>query len=118
MNKLNFDIGAGNSFGYTGAVSNFASTDVVSGRTNLSGSIAGAVTVDAGAQLSAGASGVGALTVGDTTFGTGSDFAVDLDPANGQNDVLNVNGTVSPERSTTSSSIFCPRRKLARLSTS
>ena len=94
VNKLNFDIGRGNSFGYTGAVSNFASTEVMSGRTNLSGSIAGAVTVDAGAQLSPGASGVGALTVGDTTFSAGSGFVIDLDPADGQNDVLNVKGAI------------------------
>jgi hypothetical protein len=94
-NKLNFDIGAGNSFSYTGAVSNFGNTEVMSGATNLSGSIAGAVTVDAGAQLSPGASGVGALTVGDTTFSRGSGLVIDLDPTNGENDVLNVKGTVS-----------------------
>ena len=51
-NKLNFDIGAGNSFNYTRAVSDFADTEVMSGRTNLSGSIAGPMTVDTGAQLS------------------------------------------------------------------
>jgi hypothetical protein len=92
---LNFDIGAGNSFSYTGAVSNFGNTEVTSGATNLSGSIAGAVTVDVGAQLSPGASGVGALTVGDTTFSRGSGLVIDLDPTNGENDVLNVKGTVS-----------------------
>ncbi len=75
-------------------MTNFASTEVMSGKTNLSGSIAGAVTVDAGAQLSPGASGVGALTVGDTTLSAGSGLVIDLDPANGQNDVLNVNGAV------------------------
>ena len=51
-NKLNFDIGAGNSFNYTRAVSDFADTEFMSGRTNLSGSIAGPMTVDTGAQLS------------------------------------------------------------------
>jgi PEP-CTERM motif len=95
VNKLTFDIGAGNSFSYTGAVSNFTATEVMSGRTNLSGSIAGAVTVDAGAQLSPGASGVGALTVGNTTLSTGSGLVIDLDPTNGENDVLNVKGTVA-----------------------
>jgi PEP-CTERM motif len=95
VNTLTFDIGAGNSFSYTGAVSNFATTEVISGRTNLSGSIAGAVTVDAGAQLSPGASGVGALTVGNTTLSTGSGLVIDLDPADGQNDVLNVKGAIA-----------------------
>lgn len=95
VNKLTFDIGQGNSFSYTGAVSNFANTEVMSGRANLSGSIAGPVTVDAGAQLSPGASGVGALTVGDTMLSAGSGFVIDLDPTNGENDVLSVNGTVA-----------------------
>jgi PEP-CTERM motif len=95
VNKLNFDIGAGNSFSYTGAVSNFANTEVMSGTTNLSGSIAGPVTVDAGAQLSPGASGVGALTVGDTTLSAGSSLVIDLDPTDAGNDVLNVKGTVA-----------------------
>jgi hypothetical protein len=95
LNKLTFDIGNGNSFSYTGAVSNFANTEVMSGTSNLSGSIAGPMTVDAGAQLSPGASGVGALTVGDTTLSTGSGLVIDLDPAGGENDVLNVKGTVS-----------------------
>jgi hypothetical protein len=94
-NKLNFDIGKGNSFSYTGAVSNFSDTEVVSGRTNLSGSIAGPVTVDAGAQLSPGANRVGALTVGNTTLSAGSGLVIDLDPADGENDVLNVKGTVA-----------------------
>ena len=95
VNTLNFDIGAGNSFSYTGAVSNFAKTEVMSGKSNLSGSIAGAVTVDAGAQLSPGASGVGPLTVGDTTLSTGSGLVIDLDPVTGENDVLNVMGTLA-----------------------
>jgi hypothetical protein len=94
VNNLNFDIGNGNSFGYTGAVSNFASTEVVSGRTNLSGSIAGPVAVDASAQLSPGANGLGTLTVGDTTLSAGSGLVIDLDPTDGGNDVLNVKGTV------------------------
>jgi hypothetical protein len=98
-NKLNFDIGNGNSnsnsFSYTGAISDFADAEVVSGRTNLSGSIVAAVTVDAGAQLSPGASGVGALAVGDTTLSAGSGLVIDLDPAGGDNDVLNVTGEVS-----------------------
>ena len=64
VSKLTFDIGNGNSFSYTGAMSNFANTEVMSGRANLSGSIAGPVSVDAGAQLSPGESGVGALTRG------------------------------------------------------
>jgi hypothetical protein len=75
-------VGASNSFNYTGAVSDFADTEVMSGRTNLSGSIAGPMTVDTGAQLSPGASGVGVLTVGDTTLSTGSGLVIDLDPAN------------------------------------
>jgi hypothetical protein len=95
VNKLNFDIGAGNSFSYTGAASNFASTEVVSGRTNLSGSIGGPVTVDAGAQLSPGANGVGALTLGDTTLSAGSGLVIDLDPTDGENDLLNVKGAVA-----------------------
>jgi PEP-CTERM motif len=95
VNKLNFDIGKGNSFSYTGTVSNFADTEVVSGRTNLSGSIAGPVTVDSGAQLSPGANGVGTLTVGDTTLSAGSGLVIDLDPTDGENDVLNVKGTVA-----------------------
>ena len=95
VNKLTFDIGTGNGFSYTGAVSNFANTEVMSGKTNLSGSIAGPVTVDAGAQLSPGASGVGALTVGDTTLSTGSGLVIDLDPVGGESDVLNVKGTVA-----------------------
>ncbi len=95
VNTLTFDIGQGNSFSYAGAVSNFATTEVMSGRTNLSGSIAGAVTVDAGAQLSPGAGGVGALTVGNTTLSTGSGLVIDLDPVGGENDVLNVKGTVA-----------------------
>jgi hypothetical protein len=95
VNKLNFDIGAGNSFSYTGAASNFASTEVVSGRTNLSGSIAGPVTVDAGAQLSPGVNGVGALTLGDTTLSAGSGLVIDLDPTDGENDLLNVKGAVA-----------------------
>ena len=95
VNKLNFDIGSGNSFSYTGTVSNFASAEVMSGKTNLSGSIAGAVTVDAGAQLSPGASGVGTLTVGDTTLSAGSGLVIDLDPTSGQNDVLNVKGAIA-----------------------
>jgi hypothetical protein len=95
VNKLNFDIGNGNSFSYTGAVSNFANTEVMSGTTDLSGSIAGPVTVDAGAQLSPGASGVGALTVGDTTLSTGSGLVIDLDPVGGEYDVLKVSGAVS-----------------------
>ena len=94
-NKLTFDIGQGNSFSYTGAVTNFDNVEVMSGRTNLSGSIAGSVTVDAGAQLSPGASGVGALAVGDTTLSTGSGLVIDLDPAGGDNDVLNVTGAVA-----------------------
>ncbi len=93
-NKLNFDIGNGASFSYTGAISDFAA-EVVSGKTNLAGSIAGPVTVDAGAQLSPGASGVGALVVGDTTLKAGSSLVIDLDPVGGQNDVLNVKGTVA-----------------------
>ncbi len=93
VNKLNFDIGHGNSFSYTGAISDFASTEVASGRANLSGSIAGAVTVDAGAQLSPGASGVGALAVGDTTLSAGSGLVIDL--GNSVNDVLNVTGGVA-----------------------
>jgi hypothetical protein len=92
-NKLNFDIGKGNSFSYTGAVTNFANTEVVSGRTNLSGSIAGPISVDAGAQLSPGANGVGALAVGDTTLGAGSGLVIDL--GHGVNDVLNVAGAVA-----------------------
>jgi PEP-CTERM motif len=95
VNMLTFDVGNGNTFSYTGAVSNFANTEVMSGRTNLSGSIAGAVTVDAGAQLSPGASGLGLLTVGDTTLSIGSGLVIDLDPTNGENDVLNVKGTVA-----------------------
>jgi hypothetical protein len=95
VNKLNFDIGGGNSFSYTGAVSNFADTEVVSGRTNLSGSIAGPVTVDAGAQLSPGANGLGTLTVGDTTLSAGSGLVIDLDPTDGENDLLNVKGAVA-----------------------
>jgi hypothetical protein len=95
VNKLNFDIGAGNSFSYTGAASNFASTEVVSGRTNLSGSIGGPVTVDAGARLSPGANGVGALTLGDTTLSAGSGLVIDLDPTDGENDLLNVKGAVA-----------------------
>ena len=95
VNKLNFDIGAGNSFKYTGTVSNFSNTEVMSGSTNLSGSIAGSMTVDTGAQLSPGANGVGALTVGDTTLSTGSGLVIDLDPAAGENDVLNVMGTLA-----------------------
>jgi hypothetical protein len=95
VNKLNFDIGKGNSFSYTGAVSNFANTEVRSGTTNLSGSVAGPLTVDAGAQLSPGASGVGALTVGDTTLSAGSGLVIDLDPVGGESDVLNVKGTVA-----------------------
>jgi PEP-CTERM motif len=51
--------------------------------------------VDAGAQLSPGASGGGALTVGDTTLSTGSGLVIDLDPTDGENDVLNVKGTVA-----------------------
>ena len=94
VNKLNFDIGSGNSFSYTGTVTNFASAEVMSGKTNLSGSIAAAVTVDAGAQLSPGASGVGTLTVGDSTLSAGSGLVIDLDPADGQNDVLNVKGAI------------------------
>jgi PEP-CTERM motif len=95
VNKLHFEIGKGNSFSYTGAISNFANAEVVSGRTNLSGSIAGPLTVDAGAQLSPGASGVGALAVGDTTLSAGSGLVIDLDPKDGENDVLNVTGAVS-----------------------
>ena len=95
VNKLTFDIGTGNSFSYTGSVSNFADSEVMSGKANLSGSIAGAVTVDAGAQLSPGANGVGALSVGDTTLNAGSSLVIDLDPAAGANDVLNVTGAVS-----------------------
>jgi hypothetical protein len=95
VNTLTFDIGNGKSFSYTGAVSNFANTEVTSGRANLSGSIAGPVTVDAGAQLSPGASGVGALTVGDTMLSAGSGLVIDLDPTHGENDVLNVMGTVA-----------------------
>jgi hypothetical protein len=95
VNKLNFDIGKGNSFSYTGAVSNFANTEVMSGTTNLSGSIAGPVTVDAGAQLSPGANGVSALTVGNTTLSAGSGLVIDLDPTDAGNDVLNVKGTVA-----------------------
>jgi hypothetical protein len=53
------------------------------------------MTVDACAQLSPGASGVGVLTVGDTTLSTGSGLVIDLDPTNGENDVLNVKGTVA-----------------------
>jgi hypothetical protein len=95
-NKLNFDIGNGNSFSYTGAISNFAGAEVVSGRTNLSGSIAGPVSVDAGAQLSPGASGVGVLAVmGDTTISAGSGLVIDLNSAGGENDVLNVTGAVA-----------------------
>ncbi len=95
VNKLTFDIGQGNSFSYTGAVTNFDNVEVMSGRTNLSGSIAGPVTVDAGAQLSPGANGVGALAVGDTTLSAGSGLVIDLDPAGGDNDVLNVTGAVA-----------------------
>ena len=95
VNTLTFDIGAGNNFNYAGGVSNFATTEVMSGTANLSGSIAGAVTVDAGAQLSPGASGVGALTVGDMTLSTGSGLVIDLNPTTGESDVLNVKGTVA-----------------------
>jgi hypothetical protein len=61
----------------------------------LSGSIAGPVTVDAGAQLSPGANGLGTLTVGDATLSAGSGLVIDLDPTDGGNDVLNVKGTVA-----------------------
>jgi hypothetical protein len=93
VNKLNFDISKGNSFSYLGAVTNFANAEVVSGRANLSGSIAGAVTVDADAQLSPRTSGVGTLTVGDTTFTAGSGLVIDL--GHGVNDLLNVTGAVA-----------------------
>jgi PEP-CTERM motif len=92
VNKLTFDIGKGNSFSYSGAVTDFANTEVISGRANLSGSIAGPLTVDAGAQLSPGANGVGALAVGDTTLSAGSGLVIDL--GQGVNDVLNVTGGV------------------------
>ena len=95
VNKLTFDIGTGNSFSFTGTVSNFANSEVMSGKANLSGSIAGPVTVDSGAQLSPGASGVGALSVGDTTLSAGGGLVIELDPAAGANDVLNVTGAVS-----------------------
>jgi len=94
-NTLNFDIGKGDSFSYSGAVTNFANTEVMSGRANLSGSIAGPLTVDAGARLSPGANGLGALTVGDTTLSAGGGLVIDLDPTAGGNDVLNVNGAVT-----------------------
>jgi hypothetical protein len=95
VNKLNFDIGKGNSFSYTGAVTNFANAEVVSGRANLSGSIAGPLTVDAGAQLSPGANGVGALAAGDTTLSAGSDLIINIDPVGDETEVLNVTGAVS-----------------------
>jgi hypothetical protein len=95
VNKLNFDIGKGNSFSYSGAVTNFADAEVMSGRTNLSGSIAGPLTVDAGAQFSPGANGVGALTVGDTTLSAGSDLIINIDPVGEETEVLNVTGAVS-----------------------
>jgi hypothetical protein len=91
-------------------------TEVMSGRTNLSGSIAGPMTVDTGAQLSPGASGVGVLTVGDTTLSTGSGLVIDLDPANGESDVLNMKGTVALNGAD-SCSIFCLRRRGVRPST-
>jgi hypothetical protein len=94
-NKLNFDIGKENSFSYSGAITNFASTEVVSGRANLSGSIAGPLTVDAGAQLSPGASGVGSLAAGDTTLSAGSSLIINIDPVGDFTEVLNVTGTVS-----------------------
>ena len=46
------DIGNGNSFSYSGAVSHFANVELVSGASNLDGSISGPVTVDAGAKFS------------------------------------------------------------------
>jgi hypothetical protein len=67
----------------------------MSGRTNWSGSIAGPMTVDTVAQLSPGASGVGVLTTGDTILSAGSGLVIDLDPTNGENDALNVRGTVA-----------------------
>jgi hypothetical protein len=90
-NKLNFDIGKGNSFSYKGAITDFANT----GRANLSGSIAGPLTVDAGAALSRGANGLGSLAVGDTTLSAGSELIINIDPAGGETEVLNVSGAVS-----------------------
>jgi hypothetical protein len=53
------------------------------------------MTVDTVAQLSPGASGVGVLTTGDTILSAGSGLVIDLDPTNGENDALNVRGTVA-----------------------
>ena len=93
------DIGKGHSFSYSGAVSNFADVEVVSGAANMGGAISGPVTVDAGARLSPGASEVGALNVGDTTLKADSVLMIDLDPTNSQgqglNDVLNVTGALA-----------------------
>ena len=95
VNKLNFDMGKGNSFSYAGAITDFASTEIISGRANLSGSIAGPLTVDAGAALSPGVSGVGALSVGDATLDAGGSLVIDLDPTGGVSDILNVTGTIA-----------------------
>jgi hypothetical protein len=95
VNKLFFDIGHGNSFSYSGAVSNFATAEVKSGTANLGGSISAPVTVDAGAYLSPGASGVGSLAVGGLTLTAGGGVVIDLDPAHGSSDVMTVNGAVA-----------------------
>ena len=99
VNEMYLDIGKGHSFSYSGAVSNFADVEVVSGAANMGGAISGPVTVDAGARLSPGASGVGALNVGDTTLKADSVLMIDLDPTDSQgqglNDVLNVTGALA-----------------------
>ena len=50
VNEMYLDIGKGHSFSYSGAVSNFADVEVVSGAANIGGAISGPVTVDAGAR--------------------------------------------------------------------
>jgi hypothetical protein len=58
-NTLNLDIGAGNSFSYAGALSNFANVQVNGGTTTLTGasSYAGPTTVNSGALLASNSTG-------------------------------------------------------------
>ena len=115
VNALNFNIGSGNSFSYSGSLSNFANVNVNGGTTTLSGasSYSGPTTVNSGTLLvtnsSGSATGSGAVEVksGAVFGGTGAitgpltlDLGATLSPGAGGVGTLGVGGVTLNSGST------------------